>query len=187
MKFTEHLQDNKDSMLKILNNRLHALTKVGKSASFKSRKMIANGVIISMLIYLIPWRSGCKKYLLKSLQVIQNKAAQIFTKGRRRTPIKTLLSQCGWMSVAQLSVYHTLFLVYKILATQSPHYLYSKLAPVFEPHYKMRSAANKLKIKLGQESQAEASLARSIEHQVNGTCSPWKLGSQRKYRCSKSS
>ena len=49
MKFTEHLQDNKDSMLKILNNRLHALTKVGKSASFKSRKMIANGVIILFL------------------------------------------------------------------------------------------------------------------------------------------
>ena len=130
LKFKEHIQDNEKSMIKILNKRLNALKKVSKIASFKSRKMIANGIIISRLIFLIPWWSGCEGYLLKSLQIIQNKAARMVTKCGKRTPIKSLLNQCGWMSVAQLSVYHSLVLVYKILSTGSPRYLYSKLSGV---------------------------------------------------------
>ena len=49
LKFTEHIRDNEDSMVKILNNRLNALKKVGRVASFKSRKMV----------YSIQWWSGC--------------------------------------------------------------------------------------------------------------------------------
>ena len=160
LKFTEHIQNNKDSMLKILNSRLNGLKKVGKAASFKSRKMIANGIIMSRLIYLIPWWSGCEQYLMKSLQIIQNKAARVVTRARKRTTVKNLLSQCGWLSVAQLSVYHSLVLVYKILSTKSPQYLYSKLSQVNDSHYKMRSAADKSKIRLGSDSQADAGLAR---------------------------
>ena len=54
LKFKEHIQDNENSMFKILNKRVGALKKVSKTASFKTRKMIANGVILSRLIYLIP-------------------------------------------------------------------------------------------------------------------------------------
>ena len=54
-------------MLKILNKRLNALKKVSKVSSFKSRKMVANGIIISRLVYLIPLWSGTEQYLLKSL------------------------------------------------------------------------------------------------------------------------
>ena len=67
LKFTDHVQDNDYSMLKVINNRLNALKKVSHATSFKSRKMIANGVIISRLIYLIPLWSGCEKYLINSL------------------------------------------------------------------------------------------------------------------------
>ena len=45
MKVKEHIQDDENSMLKVLNNRLNTLKKVGKVATFKSRKMIANGII----------------------------------------------------------------------------------------------------------------------------------------------
>ena len=161
LKFTEHIRDNEDSMVKILNNRLNALKKVGRVASFKSRKMVANGVILSRLVYLIQWWSGCENYLLKALQIIQNKAARIVAKRGRRTPVKILLNQCGWLSVAQLSVYHSLMLVYKILSTKSPHYLYTQLSSVSDVPYSMRSAADKHKIRLGQESQAEYGLART--------------------------
>ena len=128
LKFTDHIQDHEDSMLKVLNSRVNALKKVSKSASFKSRKMIANGIIISRLIYLIPLWSGCQGYLMNSLQVVQNKAARLVTRCGQRTPVSTLLRQCGWLSVSQLSVYHSLLLVYKILSTKSPSYLHRKLS-----------------------------------------------------------
>ena len=152
MKFKEHIQDDENSMIKVLNNRLNALKKVGKVANFKSRKMIANGIIISRLIYLIPLWSGCEKYLIKSLQVIQNKAARVVTKCGKRTPVKEMLKQCGWLSVSQLGVYHSLVLLFKILQTKSPRYLYSKLSNQVNLPYRMRSTAN-LRIRLGSESQ----------------------------------
>ena len=45
---------SEDSLLKSLNKRVGAVKKISKSASFKTRKMIANGLFISKLIYLMP-------------------------------------------------------------------------------------------------------------------------------------
>ena len=151
-------------MLKTLSKRLGALKKVSKNTSFKTRKMVANGIILSKILYLIPLWSGCENYLLNSLQIVQNKAARLVTKCGKRTPIKSLLSQCGWLSVAQLSVYHSLLLVYKVLSTKSPMYLYTKLQGVQEAkHYETRFVLNRkrnLSIVLDEESQAESNIAK---------------------------
>ena len=152
-------------MLKVLNNRLNALRKVSHVTSFKTRKAVANGIIISRLIYLIPLWSGCEKYLMNSLQIVQNKAARLVTKRGKMTPIKTLLNECGWLSVAQLGVYHSLVLVFKILETQSPEYLFKKLSGTQgETYYKTRyikkqSASNL--IKLGPECKASGEIAKN--------------------------
>jgi hypothetical protein len=87
--------------------------------------MIANGIFISKLSYLISLWGGCEDYLLKSLQVLQNKAARVVTKLHWNTPTQVLLSQCGWLSVRQLAMYHTVVLVYKILLTGAPKFLHS--------------------------------------------------------------
>ena len=113
---------------------------------------------MSRLVYLIPLWSGTEQYLLKSLQVVQNKAARIVTRSGKRTPVKQLLNQCGWLSVAQLGVFHSLVLMYKILHTKSPRYLYSKLSN--ESTLNLRSTANN-RIGLGQDSQTGAGLARN--------------------------
>ena len=49
----EHLRDNKKSLFKILTSRINALSKISRISSFKTRKMIANGIFLSKLIYLI--------------------------------------------------------------------------------------------------------------------------------------
>ena len=67
-------------MVKCLTTRLSALKIIGKVAPFKTRKMLADGIFMSKLIYLIPLWGGCEKYLIRSLQVIQNKAARVVTK-----------------------------------------------------------------------------------------------------------
>ena len=54
MRRKEHILDNKDSLTTSLNKRVGAVKKISKSASFKTRKMIANGLFISKLIYLMP-------------------------------------------------------------------------------------------------------------------------------------
>ena len=98
----QHVLDSDESLVKALNKRLGALKKISKIASFKTRKTIANGIFMSKLIYLMPLWSGCEDYLVKILQVVQNKAARVVNRQNNYTSTKAVLSACGWMSVRQL-------------------------------------------------------------------------------------
>ena len=125
LKWSEHLQDNQESLMRSLSLRLGALKKLGRVASLRTRKMIANGVFMSKLSYLISVWGGCEGYLLRSLQVIQNKVARVVTRLPWATPTSVLLSECSWLSVRQLAMYHTVLIVYKVLKTGTPSYISS--------------------------------------------------------------
>ena len=90
--------------------------------------MIANGIFMSKLIYLMPVWAGCEDYLTKALQVIQNKVARSVTKRNIFTPTKTLMKECGWLTVKQLMVYHSLVQMQKTIQSQTPEYLYTRVS-----------------------------------------------------------
>ena len=70
---------------------------------------------MSKLIYLMPLWGGCEDYLVRALQVVQNKAARAITKLNIFTPTRVLLKTCQWMSIRQLLTYHSLLLLHKTL------------------------------------------------------------------------
>ena len=80
--------------------------------------MIANGILISKLIYLMPVWAGAEDYLINALQVCQNKAARLVTKLDIFTPSMVLMKQCGWLPVKQLMVFHIIVLLHKTLKNQ---------------------------------------------------------------------
>ena len=125
MKWGEHIQNNSESLIRYLSTRIGALKIIGRVASFKNRKLIANGIFLSKLSYLIALWGGCNLELLKSLQILQNKAARIVTKLEWSTPTAVQLSQCGWLSVHQLVVYHSVVMVFKVLQTKQPKPLFN--------------------------------------------------------------
>ena len=127
MKWREHILDNESSLIKSLNQRIGAIRKLSRFAGFRTRKMIANGIFISKLIYLMPVWIGCDEYLVDALQVCQNKAARLVTRMGRFTPTKVLLLQCGWLSVKQLMVYHSLTLLHKVFLSHKPDFLFKKI------------------------------------------------------------
>ena len=179
MKWKEHILESDQSLVKDLNKRLGALKKIQKKASFKSRKLIANGIFMSKLIYLIPLWSGCEEYLVKALQVIQNKAARSVSKLSYLTPARVLLKTCGWLSVRQLMAYHSLVLLHKTLEHQSPKYLYDKV-----------TADGQFKYKTRQASECPREFSFNVQHpKDNGTIrqdSNTKLGISKKGWCWKS-
>ena len=65
--------------------------------------MVANGAVMSKLVYLITLWGGAQKYLLKGLQLQQLTAARtvcgFFSKWWSK---KKLLDRVGWLSVRQL-------------------------------------------------------------------------------------
>jgi hypothetical protein len=137
-KWNEHVRGNEFSMLKTLTSRINALRKVSHIAPFKTRKMIADGVVISRLIYLIQLWGGCQGYLLGLLQTLQNRAARLVCKMGRYTHVKTLLDNCGWMSVRQMVAYHWVLLVYKIRMEKNPKYFVDKFSSSPNPTYQTR-------------------------------------------------
>ena len=93
---------------------------VCKVAGFKTRKMIADGIFMSKLSCLIALWGGSADQLMDPLQKAQNKAARAVTKLDWNTPVRVLLRQCGWLSVQQLAMYHSVVLVYKVMKAESP-------------------------------------------------------------------
>ena len=60
-----------------LTTRINRLTKISENATFHTRLMVANGVVMSKMAYLITLWGGAQLYLLKSLQAQQLTAARI--------------------------------------------------------------------------------------------------------------
>ena len=67
--------------------------------------MVANGIFMSKLQYIISLWGGCGKEMKKVLQVIQNKAARVVA--RREASLIDIYQHIGWLSVNQLIFYHS--------------------------------------------------------------------------------
>ena len=124
LKWADHILLNEKSLVRQLTTRLSALKSISASANFKTRLMFANGIFLSKLAYAMPVWGGCEEYLVRSLQIVQNKAARLVCRKGIYTPISTLLGECNWLSVSQLIVYHSLVLLYKVQKCHEPKYLY---------------------------------------------------------------
>ena len=72
-----HLRDHKGSLLSQLSSRLNGLKKVSINADFSTKLMVANGVILSKLTYLITLWGGAQQYLIDAVQVQQLAAARV--------------------------------------------------------------------------------------------------------------
>ena len=81
----------------------------------------------SKISNLIQIWGGVSEAVLKSIQVSQNAAARVVTRQSWFTPTRTLLKQCGWLSVRQLVVYHTALTTHKIVREERPKYLHEKM------------------------------------------------------------
>ena len=137
--WNEHLKDGELSLHRQITSRINALKKISHAAPFQTRKMIANGIIISRIIYVMQLWGGTSDYLINMLQVLQNKAARFVTKLGIYTSQKTLLLQCGWLSVRQLIQYHSLIMIFKVKLEQKPVFLQQHLSQRF--NYRTRFAS----------------------------------------------
>ena len=77
LKWTDHIlfgspRLGEQSLILQLGKRLAGLKHIRNVADFRTRRMIANGIFMSKLVYIIPVWGGCEKFLIRGLQVVQN-------------------------------------------------------------------------------------------------------------------
>ena len=127
LKWKEHLLEGKTSLLSSLTRRLNGLKRVAANASFKTRLLIANACFISVLSYMIVIWGGTEGYLIKMVQVTQNRAARLVTKQSWYTSTRNLLKQCNWLSVKQMIFMNSVVQVWKIVTFKTPASIHSEL------------------------------------------------------------
>ena len=129
LQWNHHIRDHESSMMKQLTTRINGLKKISTNATFNTRLMVANGAVMSKLVYLITLWGGAQKYLLKGLQVQQLTAARtvcgFFSKWWSK---KKLLDRVGWLSVRQLIQYHTVLQAHKTIQSRKPSPLYNSIS-----------------------------------------------------------
>ena len=115
--------------------------------------MVANGIVMSKLVYLITLWGGAQQYLLKSLLVQQLTAARVVCGfncwgwSKRK-----LLDKVGWLSVRQLIVYHTVLQAHKTINSCVPRPLHSDLSTIHP--YRTRQASTG-QIRFGEAYKAD--------------------------------
>ena len=159
LKWGHYLLFDENSLVRQLHSRINAIKKISKSSCFKTRLMIANGIFLSKLTYLIPLWGGCEKLIIRSLQKVQNIILRVVTKRNIFTPVREMLTNCGWLSVHQLAGYHTLLLVHKIKHTGQPLYLAEMFTSSFNYPTRFAGAGNiqaagksEVRLELSQQS-----------------------------------
>ena len=165
MKWSEHIQNSKDNLMHSLTTRLAALKIICKVSSFKKRKMIANGIFLSKVSYMIALWGGCTMELRRSLQIIQNKAARVVTRLDWSTSSEVLLHQIGWLSINQLVFYHSVLLIYKVKKNMHPKYIHN----MFNWSYQYNTR------------QAESDLIRQVKRpnlDISKSSFRWRAASQ---------
>ena len=141
LKWNTHIRDDKESLLNQLTSRLNGLRKVCANASFSTRLMVANGIVMSKLVYLITVWGGAQQYLMDALQVQQLVAARaVCGAGCCRWSKRKLLGKAGWLSVRQLVFFHTYLQAHKTTSSGVPKPLYQALSSQYA--YQTRNAAN---------------------------------------------
>ena len=156
LKWREHLLDNEQSLVRQLTSRINGLVKISHCASFSTRLMVANGIFVSQLCYLIQLWGGAEGYLLSSLQVLQNRAARAVTGKSWFTPTRQLLKQCRWLSVRQLVFYQTVLQVHKVLVSGKPDHLSNRFST--DHPYRTRQATGG-GLRFGEEFDARSGLS----------------------------
>ena len=117
--------------------------------------MVANGVVMSKLTYLITLWGGAQQYLISALQVQQLVAARaVCGVGCWRWSKKRLLDKLSWLSVRQLVFFHTFLQAYKTIKTGVPRPLCQSLTSAWP--YQTRNAANGM-IRQGEDCTTKSS------------------------------
>ena len=175
LQWNKHIRDDKSSLASQLTMRINGLKKISVNATFTTRLMIANGAVMSRMVYLITVWGGAQQYLLKSLQVQQLTAARTvcgfyshgWSKGK-------LLDRVGWLSVRQLIQFHTILQAHKTIRTGQPRPLFHSIST---DHPRNTRSAASFQIRFGESFRARSTFKYRALQWYNSVPATVKTGS----------
>ncbi|XP_029297016.1 uncharacterized protein LOC115014371, partial [Cottoperca gobio] len=117
---------------------LRNIAKIRHILSQNDAEKLVHAFVTSRLDYCNSLLSGCPKKSLKTLQLIQNAAARVLTRTRKRDHITPVLAALHWLPVKYRIEFKILLLTYKSINGQAPAYLKDLIVP-YKPTRALRS------------------------------------------------
>ena len=161
-----HIETGTEAFLPKIRRKLGMLKHISKGMSIKGKLLLANGYIISQIIYLIPlWGGICPKYS-KKIQVVMNNTARWITGMGNRTSSMKLMIKCNWMNLQELSSLHSLTTLWKILRLNKPRTL--KIKFEIDEHDVISTSKPRLKCTKENFRHRTTGLWNSLPSEIRG-------------------
>ncbi len=110
-------------------HQLYNIQMIRESLTEKAAATAIHAFVTSRLDSANALLTGLPKYVTYSLQKVQNSAARILTRTRRRDHITPVLRDLHWLPIRRRVEYKTLVITYKALNGLGPKYLADLLSP----------------------------------------------------------
>uniref|UniRef100_A0AAQ4QM23 Reverse transcriptase domain-containing protein n=1 Tax=Gasterosteus aculeatus aculeatus TaxID=481459 RepID=A0AAQ4QM23_GASAC len=134
MTFNTHIKKTSRTAYFHLRN----ISKIRNFLSQSDAEKLVHAFVTSRLDYCNSLLSGCSCKSLKPLQLIQNAAARVLTRTKKRDHITPVLTSLHWLPVKSRIDFKVLLLTYKALAGEAPLYL-QELVTLYCPTRQLRS------------------------------------------------
>ena len=127
MSFSYHIKQISRTAFFHLRN----IAKIRHILPQEDAEKLVHAFVTSRLDYCNSLLSGCPNKTLKTLQLVQNAAARVLTKTRKRDHISPILASLHWLPVKSRIEFKILLLTYKALNGQAPLYLKELIVPYY--------------------------------------------------------
>ena len=114
------------------------ISKIRHVLSQKGAEKLVHAFVTSRLDYCNALLSGSSSKSLKTLQLVQNAAARVPPKTKKRDHISPVLASLHWLPVKSRIEFKILLLTFKALNNMAPVYLEELIAP-YQPTRALRS------------------------------------------------
>lgn len=138
-----NMQNHINNLSQGLFCELRKIARLSPFMSTESMKVLITSNVLSRLDYCNSLFSGLTEESLKKLQRVQNHAARLIFKKRKKDHITPLLIDLHWLPIKFRIQHKMATLCYKCLNGSAPKYL-SDLIEIYEPSRSLRSSNQKL-------------------------------------------
>ena len=127
-----HMDQIREHVKKICRSSMSALKSISQIRNFLSKEStekLIHAFVSSRIDSCNALLFGITEKDIFKLQIVQNSAARIVERARRRDPITPMLTRLHWLPVDKRIVYKMVLLCHKVIIHQSPTYLTNIITP----------------------------------------------------------
>ena len=142
--YKEYLITSDNSMMKFLETRLKMLKILSRHADEKSRKLLAEGLILSKINYCISLWGTTLVSIMDKFDKFINKVCRVVLNRRMTARVIDMYKELRWLTVWQTRTYHDIIQLNTILKYKTPQDLAAKFEPDAPHGHNTRSSQRPL-------------------------------------------